>query len=228
MSSTGPQLPLSLALPAASGRDDFIVGPANEEAVALVDRWPGWAAPAALLVGPHGSGKSHLAAAFAARAAARIVTLSDLGTADPIALAEAGHVVVEDIDARRDTDTALLHLLNALRQRGRFVLMTASTPPAAWRATVPDLVSRLRAATQVTIAEPDDTLLAHVLVKLFADRQMDVDRSVIELALRRMERSLGAANAFVAALDAAALAAKRAPTRALAAEVLDRMGKAGQ
>ncbi len=223
MSGSGPQLPLSLALPAAHGREDFIVGAANAAAAALVDRWPDWAAPTALVVGPHGCGKSHLASAWAERAAASILTLRTVAAGDPLALAEAGNVVVEDIDRNRDRDTALLHLLNAMRERGRFVLMTATVPPAEWSTAVPDLASRLRTATQVTIAEPDDGLLAQVLVKLLADRQIAVDRSVIDFALRRMERSLAAANAFAAAFDAAALAGKRAPTRALAAEVLDRM-----
>lgn len=227
MSTSDPQLPLSLTLPAARGREDFIVGAANAAAAALVDRWPDWAAPTSLVVGPHGSGKSHLASAWADRAAASVLTLDMVAAGDPLAFAEIGNVAVEDIDRSRNSDTALLHLLNAMRQRGRFVLMTATAPPAAWPTAVPDLASRLRTATLVTIAEPDDELLAQVLVKLLADRQIQVDRTVIDFVLRRMVRSLAAANAFVAAFDAAALAGKRAPTRALAAEVLDRMEEGG-
>ena len=223
MSDPGSQLPLSLATPTARGRDDFIVGAANAAAAALVDRWPDWAAPTALVVGPHGSGKSHLVSAWAERAAAAVLTTDLAPTVDPLALAEAGNVAVEDIDRSRTSDTALLHLLNAMRARGRFVLMTATVPPPEWVPVVADLASRLRTATQVTIAEPDDALLAQVLVKLLADRQITVDQHVIDFALRRMERSLATANRFAAELDAAALAGKRAPTRALAGEVLDRM-----
>ncbi len=227
MSGPGRQLPLTFTLPASRTREDFVVGRANAAAVALVDRWPDWPARTALLVGPPGSGKSHLAAVWAARAEAAILDLATIATADPLALTEAGNVVVEDIDQSRSADTALLHLLNGARQRDRWVLMTARTGPQTFGTAVADLASRLRAATPVTIAEPDDDLLAQVLVKLFADRQVVVDRTVIEFALRRMERSLAAANAFVAALDEAALAGRRAPSRALAAEVLERLDGGG-
>lgn len=228
MPDSGRQLPLSLTTPPSRTRDDFIVGAANSAAAALVDHWPDWPAPSALLVGPQGSGKSHLASAWATRAEAPVLSQGQLGGIDPLALAESGNVAVEDIDRHRTDDTALLHLLNAMRERGRFVLMTAAASPSQWVTAVPDLASRLRAATRVMIAEPDDELLAQVLVKLFADRQMAVDRTVVEFALRRMERSLAAANAFVAALDAAALAGKRAPSRALAAEVLEQLSLRGR
>ena len=223
MSDAGGQLPLSLAMPVSQTREDFIVGSANAAAAALVDRWPDWPAPTALLVGPPGSGKTHLATVWAGRSGASVMDLATLAGTDPLALAEAGHVVIENIDRSRAGDTALLHLLNAARERGRSVLMTARSGLHDWTTPVADLASRLRAATPVTIAEPDDALLALVLVKLFADRQITVDRTVVDFALRRMERSLAAANAFVAALDEAAMAGKRAPTRALAAEVLERL-----
>jgi chromosomal replication initiation ATPase DnaA len=223
VSDSGRQLPLSLSTPGSRTREDFVVGTANAAAAALVDRWPDWPAQTALLVGPPGSGKSHLAAVWASRAGATVLDFATLAGTDPLALAEAGNVVIEDIDRSRSGDTALLHLLNAARQRGGYVLMTAGTGPHDWSTPVADLASRLRAATPVTIAEPDDELLAQVLVKLLADRQMAVDRTVVDFVLRRMERSLAAANAFVAALDEASLAGKRAPSRALAAEVLERL-----
>jgi chromosomal replication initiation ATPase DnaA len=227
VSETGRQLPLSLSTPGSRTREDFVVGTANAAAAALVDRWPDWPAQTALLVGPPGSGKSHLAAVWASRAGATVLDLAALAGTDPLALAETGNVVVEDIDRSRSGDTALLHLLNAARQRGRYVLMTAGTGPLDWSTPVADLASRLRAATPVTIAEPDDELLAQVLVKLLADRQIAVDRTVVDFVLRRMERSLASANAFVAALDEASLAGKRAPSRALAAEVLERLDAGG-
>ncbi len=214
-------------MPVSRTREDFIVGSANAAAAALVDRWPDWPAQTALLVGPPGSGKTHLATVWAGRAGASVMDLATLAGTDPLALAEAGHVVIENIDRSRTGDTALLHLLNAARERGRSVLMTARCGLHDWTTPVADLASRLRAATPVTIAEPDDALLAQVLVKLFADRQITVDRTVVDFALRRMERSLAAANAFVAALDEAAMAGKRAPSRALAAEVLERLETGG-
>lgn len=213
------QLPLDLPVAERRGREDWIVSTSNAEATALVDRWPDWPSGALLLVGPTGSGKSHLARLFAETSGAAVVAAADLGRVDPTALAAAGAVVVEDAGPGLD-ETALFHLLNAVRQAGGHLLLTAETPPLAWGLGLADLVSRLRAVTPVALAEPDDELLRALLAKLFADRQTVVDPSVVLWLARRMERSFAGARALVSALDREALAAKSPVTRAVAARVL--------
>jgi chromosomal replication initiation ATPase DnaA len=115
----------------------------------------------------------------------------------------------------------LLHLINAAKERGTSLLLTARTPPAAWTVPLADLRSRLRAMATVEIAAPDDGLLAAVLVKLFGDRQLRIDEGLIAYLLPRMERSFAAAKTLVAALDAASLQQGRPVTAALARAVLD-------
>jgi chromosomal replication initiation ATPase DnaA len=219
----GRQLPLRLPFEPALGRDDFIVGPSNRVAAEAIDRWPAWPSPVVLLVGPAGSGKSHLVAVWAARAGARVVDGGALAGSDPVAIAAAGAVAVEDADRAPGSDVALFHLLNAARAVNAAVLLTARAGPEAWPPVVPDLASRLRGATRLDMAEPDDTLLVGVLAKLFSDRQLPVDLAVIEYLVTRMERSLAAANAIVAAIDGEALATRRPVTRPLAAQILDRL-----
>lgn len=216
----GRQLPLALEPVPALGRDDFLVGETNRAAAAAIDRWPDWPAPVALLVGPPGSGKSHLAGAWAARAGAAVVAAADLAGRDPIELARHGAVVVEDADRGGD-EVALFHLLNAARAADASVLVTARGGPETWPPMLPDLASRLRAALRLAIAEPDDALLAKVLTKLFADRQLAVDPAVVDYLVTRMERSLAAAGAVVAAIDRESLAGRRPVTRPLAAAVLE-------
>ncbi|WP_075217434.1 hypothetical protein [Mongoliimonas terrestris] len=214
------QLPLSLPHEAALGRADFLVGEANEEAAALVDAWPDWPASVVLLIGPAGSGKSHLARAFAERSNAPIVRASDLAGTDPTALVGRGALVVEDADEPSLDETALFHILNAARGRGASVLITAHSIPSDWGLTLPDLLSRLRAAQPAILGPPDDDLLRRVLVKLFADRQIDLDAGIIDTLLIRMERSFAAANRIVDALDRESLARGRRVTRAMATEIL--------
>jgi chromosomal replication initiation ATPase DnaA len=213
------QLPLDLPVTERHGREDWIVSPANAEATALVERWPDWPSDVVLLIGPAGSGKSHLARVLAEASGAAVLAAADLAAIDPTERARIGTLVVEDLGAGLD-ETALFHLLNAVRQAGGRLLLTAETPLAAWGLGLPDLVSRLRAATPVRLAEPDDALLAALLAKLFADRQTVVDPSVIACLVPRMERSFAAARTLVAALDRAALAAKSPVTRAMAIRVL--------
>jgi chromosomal replication initiation ATPase DnaA len=138
-------------------------------------------------------------------------------------IATRAPVLIEDIDHARFDETALFHLINAVRENGSALLITSRVWPAAWPVTLPDLASRLKAATVVEIAEPDEELLAQVMVKLFADRQVVVDDRIIHWLVARMERSLAAARTIVARLDQLALARGSKITRAMAAEVLAQM-----
>ncbi|MDZ7600551.1 MAG: DnaA regulatory inactivator HdaA [Hoeflea sp.] len=216
------QLPLAFDHDPASGRDDLIVSDRLSAAVAIVDRWPDWPSPVVILAGPTGSGKSHLAGIWADRVGARRVSLE---AADPMLLETAalGPILIEDIDRTEFDQTALFHLINAVREHNSALLITTRLWPAGWNVTLPDLVSRLKAATVVEIAEPDEELLAQVLVKLFADRQVVVDDRIILFLVARMERSLAAARAIVTRIDQLALARGSKITRALAAEVIAEM-----
>jgi chromosomal replication initiation ATPase DnaA len=213
---------LAFALPHAESlsRDDFLEGPANAAALALVDAWPDWPNRTMLLVGPEGSGKSHLAAIWAEQAGARSTTAHALtAAAVPGALA-TGALVVEDLQAATCDERALFHLLNLAREDHAFVLLTARTPPSAADIELRDLRSRLRAVPVVALMPPDDQLLRALIVKFCADRQIDVDESVVSYLATRIERSFAAVRHAVARLDAEGLRRGRPVTRALAAELL--------
>ncbi len=195
------QLALDLGHRPALGREDFLVAPCNEDAVAWIDRWPDWPGPALVIHGPAGCGKTHLAQVWRARAGA------------------GEDSVIEDADRPGD-DVALFHLFNRRAEDGGHLLLTARTPPARWRDRLPDLVSRLAAVPTVEIGPPDDILVTQVLVKLFADRQIEVGPEVVSYLVTHMERSFDAARELVAAADTAALAGKRAVTVPLVREVL--------
>ncbi|MDJ0929636.1 DnaA/Hda family protein [Breoghania sp.] len=220
---TPRQLPLELPYEAALGRDDFLVGDCNRAAFDLITSWPDWPSDFVLLAGPVGAGKTHLVSIWRQSSGAQIIPASSLGSQDMLAVVRDGPVAVEDAHGGLDEE-ALFHLLNAARDASRQVLITSRTWPAAWNLTLPDLASRLRLATPVEVAEPDDDLLRRLLVKLFADRQLSVDLPVIEYLVVRMERSLEAANRIVATLDREALAARRRITRPMAATVLGHEG----
>lgn len=214
------QLTFDLPARQAFARADYFVSVANVTALAALDGWQGWPQRRMLLIGPAGSGKTHLAHVWAATAQATVIAASDLAGADLPGLAAVGAVVVEDAERLPpEAAAALFHLHNIL-QDGGYLLITAATPPRDWPATLPDLASRMQAMPATRLDAPDDTLLAAVLVKLFADRQITVPANLIGYLTRRMDRSLHAARALVAALDARALAQRRPITRALAAEVM--------
>jgi chromosomal replication initiation ATPase DnaA len=212
---------LAFALPHAESlsRDDFLEGSCNAAAVELIDRWPDWPNRLVMLVGEPGSGKSHLAAIWAANAGARSTSARALtASAVPAALA-TGALVIEDLAPADIDERALFHLLNLARQEQADVLMTARTQPAGWALEVPDLLSRLRAVPVVTLAPPDDALLRALIVKLCLDRQLNVDEALVNYVASRIERSFAGARKAIALLDAEALRLRRPVTRALAVEL---------
>jgi len=222
------QLPLALPHEAALDRADFLEGAANIEAVTLVDRWPDWPARPVLLVGPPGSGKSHLIGIWRQASGARIAKASDLTAADAEALVASGAVGIEDLQDGPIDEAALFHLLNLAAVQKAAVMLTSRVPGPQIPLALPDLMSRLRAALPVTLSAPDDDLLRRVLIKLFADRQLTVERGVVDYIVARMERSFDAANRIVAALDHEALARGRSITTRLAGELLGSDGEADE
>ena len=213
------QLVLPLEIRSAQGRADFIVAPANQQAVAFLDSYPHWPAPAVALFGPAASGKSHLAAVWADKAGAAVLEAAQLESAIP-----AGPLVVENVMA----GVAEAPLF-ALLERGTPLLLTAQLPPAEWpekfALTLPDLVSRVRALLAFALWAPDDALLMGLAVKLFADRQVQVPENVITHMIRSLERSPAAIRDFVVRADMIALAGKRPINISLIKDLLGNPGE---
>lgn len=225
MTSPAVQLPLDLGHRTAMGREDFLVAPGNQDAIAWIDLWPDWSAPVLVLYGPPASGKTHLAAVWCRRSGAMEIDADMLGrrsVADIAALAP--HLVIDDVDdlvGDPAREQALFHLYNMFKEEGRSLLLIMRQAPVRSAFVLPDLASRLRAAPCVTIREPDDALLAAVLVKLFNDRQLRVSAEVINYILPRIERSFDAARQLVQKLDEAALSSKSDLTIPFVRKLLD-------
>ncbi|ABS64932.1 Chromosomal replication initiator DnaA [Parvibaculum lavamentivorans DS-1] len=215
------QLAFELGHRPAFGREDFLVAPPNEAAVALIDAWPDWPDRVVALSGPEGSGKTHLAEVWRNAAGAVSLAPSALAGADVPALVAARTIILEDLAAPdAAAERALFHLVNLVREEGAFLLITARVPLSRLPLALPDLASRLKAVPQAELGPPDDALLAGILVKLFDDRQLRVAPAVIAWLAARIERSVRAARDAVAELDRASLSGKRPITVPLAAEIL--------
>ena len=193
-------------------------------AVSMIDSWPRWPSPVVILAGPVGSGKSHLAAIW--RETSGAVAIHPTAGSDAADVAAKSPVLFEDADRRGFDDRALFHVINSVRENGSSLLITSRLWPMSWPVELADLRSRLKAATVVEIGEPDDELLAQVLVKLLSDRQLALDDRLIGYIVARMERSLESAQAIVERLDHLALARGTRINRALASEVLNTVGTA--
>ena len=221
------QLTFDLPARPALGRDDFFVSPANAVAVKAIETWSDWPQRKLLLTGPNGSGKTHLVHVWAQAAGAKVIEARDLdaGNVDRL-VAENRSVAVEDIEiiaGNADAEHAFFHLHNLLLAESGYLLLTSDSSRAIWSLSLPDLKSRIQGTAVATLKAPDDALLAAVLVKLFADRQISVPAGVVAQLVARMERSFEFAQRLVGALDQQSLSERRAITTALATRVLDNL-----
>ncbi|MBV2142741.1 hypothetical protein KUG47_04400 [Falsochrobactrum sp. TDYN1] len=221
------QIPLNLEHQPGYHREDLIVTSSNRAAVELVDRWPNWLTPVVILAGPTGAGKTHLAEVWRSATDALLVDPNAI-TDEAVTGTAERPVLIDDIGGEPFDETGLFHLINSVRQNaaqgpGPSLLITSHHRPANWNVKLPDLASRLKAATVVEISEPDDMLLSGVIHKLFADRQVSVEPHVVSYLVSRMERSLLSAIRLVDWLDRAALEQKTRITRTLAAQILSKM-----
>ncbi len=208
----------------ALGAEDFLVGPSNAAAVALVDRWPDWSMSSALVVGPPHSGKSHLAHVWQLRSDAAMLVAADVDEERVPELMGLPAVVIEDIDRGIGSEQALFHLLNLAREQRTSLLLTSRAPAGELTIALPDLRSRLRALAVTEIRAPDQTLLTAVLVKLLDDRQIMAGPAVVHYLARELDRSFAAAARLVEVIDRLSLAQRRPVTRALAGEALAELG----
>ncbi len=212
------QLPLDLGHEPGFTRDELIVTASNVAAAKLIDQWPEWPASFMILAGPNGSGKSHIASIWAEKASAvKVESASE-------DVAKAGlNVLIDGLGEQPIDENALFHLINATREAGKYLLITSRRWPSQWPVSLPDLMSRIKSAPMVEISEPDDDLLAGVITKLFADRQIAIENTVVRFLVSRIERSLATAQKVVARIDRAALEQQARVTRHLASSVLTEM-----
>ena len=225
------QLPLDLDWPRkrALTRADFVEGTCNAEALAAVEDWRNWTDGRLVLCGDEGCGKTHLAGIWAGLGGARFIDAAALDPAHIRDVAGLGAVVIEDVDrrlavadaagGRAAAEEALMHLFNLMGERGGHILFTGREAPARWSVRLPDLASRLALPPVFRVGRPDDTLLSHLFLKLFDDRDIALDPRVATFLALRAERSFRAAHAVVEALDRYSVGVKRPVTVGLAKEV---------
>jgi chromosomal replication initiation ATPase DnaA len=207
------QLVLPLEPGNAMARADFIVAPGNAPALAFLDSYPAWPAPAAALFGPSASGKTHLAHIWADMCGAALLDARTLRDA------VGGPAVVENVDSALTFahEPALFAMLDS----GQPLLLTGRAPPSDWPVSLPDLRSRFRALLAFELGASDEALLMALAVKLFADRQLSVPESVVMHLVKTLERSPAAIRDFIARADKAALAAQRPVNLQLIRSLMD-------
>lgn len=225
MNERETQLPLNFSDNAVFHVDDLVVTDSNRMAFQLIDHWPNWFFPVAVLIGKEGSGKTHFSSVWAQKADALRIQRNEIHQA--INIASLGRpFLIEDIDAGEMSETGLFHLINSVKQANidackATLLITAQTLPSAWNLKLNDLKSRLNSVMLVSLQQPDDALLTAVAFKLFADKQVIVHPDTVYYLVSRCERSLFSLKRVIDSVDRLALQRKSKITRAIISEALN-------
>ncbi|WP_029605332.1 DnaA/Hda family protein [Kozakia baliensis] len=209
------QLALALRTPPDLTEARFVAAASNARARTWLAQ-TGWPERRLWLWGPEGCGKTHLLHVWAQRRGALVL---DARTLDWEKAERAPRIAIDHVERVQD-ERALLHLLNAARERRASLLLAGRVPPARLAIALPDLASRLRAVATVAIAPPEDSLRATLLLRLLAERQLIVSQPVTDWLWRNLPRTGSAILEAVERLDHAGLAHGRPVTRILAQEVL--------
>lgn len=220
--SKSSQLPFAFQMKRSFARGDFVPGKSNEAALAFIDAWPAWPGRVCALWGASGSGKTHLSQIWRSAADAIEIAPADLNTDRVTELPPAVRVLIDGV-GQQENGAALFHLINFINQTSGWLLLTGEQAPQRWPSTVPDLHSRLTAIPGASLELPDEALLARVLLKLSADRQLKFPEALIDYLVPRLRRSFADAERLVSLMDFLALEKQRAPTIETATRALRQM-----
>lgn len=215
---------LPLEFPPTFEIKDFIVSHSNEEAYLWLTRWPNWPNRCLAIYGDQGCGKTHLSHIWQNRTKARYLKGQDFNSVNLEILFEKPHLAILDDAHLIEKEEKLFHFYNHLVQVKGSLLLLSRIAPAHWQVELPDLRSRLNAMPAVQISSPDESLLAQVIHKLFADFQVTIDESVIIFLLKHVERSFKSVHKWVEKINSYALIHKRGITIPLIREVLLKEG----
>ena len=200
-------------------KDDFLVSKSNKEAYKFINKWPNWESRKIIIFGDSGTGKTHLSKIWQKKTSAIILNLNKFKKIkfDNFFLKKK-KFIIENISNffdkikkkdKENLEKNLLHFYNLIDEKRGYVVLTASIAPKFWGINLPDLKSRILSSTTINIKKPDDELLSSVLVKLFIDKQILIDKKIIKFIVYRSERSFTSLQSLVNKIDEQSLITKK-------------------
>ena len=200
-------------------KDDFLVSDSNKEAYKLINRWPNWSSRKIIIFGDSGTGKTHLSRIWQKKTSAIFLNLNKFKKIrfDNFFL-KKNIFIIENISnffnkiKKKDKDNLeknLLHFYNLIEEKKGYLILTALNSPKFWKINLPDLKSRILSSIIVKINKPNDELLSSVLVKLFLDKQILIDKKIIKFIVYRSERSFTSLQNIVNKIDKQSLITKK-------------------
>jgi len=181
-------------------KQDYYLSSSNQEAYNFINCWPKWIKKTINLYGEKFSGKSHLASIFEKKTTCIKIFSKEFRDETIQNFKTKQALIIEDLD-ENFPENLLYTILNITEQENKYLLITSLKPLNKFNFKLPDLVSRIRNCLIIGIKQPDDNLIFALLIKYLSDRQININKKLIEYIIKRVDRSYEKIFLFIHKID---------------------------
>ena len=187
---------------------DFYVSKCNFYAFKLIDNWPKWEKKILNIYGETGCGKSHLSQIFISKHKAKIFKENQIDNDLLVKLKIYENLILDEFENRTD-EKLLYSLFNLVEQDNKFLIINSKKPISENEFLLNDLKSRVKNCLFAEIKIPDDELIFALILKNFSDKQINIDKKIIDYIVKRIDRSYRKISEFIYKLDELTLKKKK-------------------
>ena len=188
--------------------DDFFVSKCNYFAFSLIESWPKWEKNILNIYGEKFSGKSHLSEIFKKKNKAIIIKNNEINEEFFKKIRFYENIILDNLEYIND-ENILYSIINFVEQYNKYLIVNSINPINTLDFTLPDLKSRLKNCIYAKIEKPNDDMIFALILKHFSDRQIKIEKKVIEYITKRIERSYGKILDFIYKVDQFSLINKK-------------------
>ena len=188
--------------------NDFYVSKCNYYAFQLIENWPKWEKNIINVYGENNCGKSHLSSIFKNKHKAEIIDEKQLSNEIFKKLKISQNIILENFKNITD-EKILFSFFNFIDQDNKFLIINSSLPMTSMKFNLKDLVSRANNFISAEIKKPDDDLIFALILKNFSDKQIKIDKKVIDYIVKRIDRSYSKISEFIYKIDEISLKKKK-------------------
>ena len=179
---------------------DFFVSESNFFAFKIIDNWPKWERNIINIFGEKSCGKTHLSQIFSEKFKAIIINETDINDEIFRKLKIHENIVLDNFENKIE-ERLIYSLMNLIDQDNKYMIINSKIPVTKMKFKLKDLNSRLNNCILAEIKQPNDELIFALLIKNFSDRQIRIEKRIIEYIVKRIDRSYGKINEFIYKVD---------------------------
>ena len=200
---------------------DFYVSKSNSEPYLFINKWPKWEKNFLNISGEKFSGKSHLVNIFLKKFDGIKVSANELDNNFLLKLKSFKNIILEDLREKNIDERIFYSLLNIVENEKKYLITTSNLPISNLRFDLDDLNSRAKNFIVTSIKNPDDDLIFAIILKNLSDRQILIDKKLIDYIIKRIDRTYGKISDFIYKIDQISLKEKKPIDFKLIKQVLE-------